>query len=169
MKKLLEALDLPQEVKTGIKSRSAVLGSTLKTLTEDDLIQEGLCLVYSIKKEKPDVPLLYLMKAINNHYSSIQKHEIRYKKTFASLSSHNVEKTLDTKAYKAFQKDVKPRIAANIDATLPCGDVRLNAAMLLKTEGHSLKDIAAYLGKDVKTVRRLLHKHGRHLTKNEKD
>lgn len=161
-KTVLDSLDLPSEVKAGIKSRSAMLGKTLRTMSEEDLIQDGLCLVYGILKDKPTAPILYLMKAINNHYSSLQDKEVSYKKMFTSISDSNVERALETRAYRAFNRVPKEESEPDFDSLLAGGgDGITDAIVILSSEGKSFKDIADTLGMDVKTVRRLLQKHGK--------
>lgn len=159
----LKLLDLPQEVKEGIESRSSMLCATLKTISKEDLIQEGIMLVYEIMAKKPDAPILYLMKALNNHYADIQASEVEYKVSARSLESDNVERELDTIAFREYQKRPRARKREIPRDNLLSGEGRgqVEPIILMKERGHSFKEIAEYLGKDPKTIRRLLKQHGK--------
>lgn len=158
-----KGLDLPEEVTEGIESRSSMLSATLKTISKEDLIQEGLLLVYKILDKKPEVPLPYLMKAINNKYCAIQKQEIKYKTSTKSLFTDNVEKELDTIVLRQHQKRPKIRRPVSPTDAMLGGEARgyVEPIVILQEHGMSFKDIAQYLGKDLKTVRRLLKRHGK--------
>lgn len=176
MTNYLNEVDLPSEIKDGIKSRSSMLSATLQTIDEEDLIQEGLLLVYQILAEKPDAPIPYIMKAINNHYADLQNEEIERKtgvcknnknlgfSGFVSLSSDNVQRKLDDKTYKTFQKQQKKTISSskNLDHLL-AGEGRgvIDPIIILIDQGYSYKEIAALLGKDPKTIRKILKQYGK--------
>lgn len=167
---ILDKVDLPTEVKEGIASRSSMLGATLKTVPEEDLIQEGLLLVYSVMKRKPDASVSYIMKAINNRYATIQKKEILRKKlNFKSLESDNAEKDLDNMSYRIFQKKLKSGEVEKkaSDVLLNNNNAQLEAIYTLKESGMTWKEIASYMGQDSKTIRRLLRKYGKKETSKD--
>lgn len=168
---MLAHIDLPQEIKDGIKSRASMLSSTIKTLDKDDLIQEGLLLVYNMLAENPKAPLLYIMKAINYHFATIQKQTINYNKSHTSFYSEDTERELDAKAFRDSLKRPKTKKPSK-QLTYPIlsgvGKGQVEPIVILHNDGVKFKDIAAYLGKDPKTVRKILRQYGREIYSEEK-
>lgn len=161
-KSYLKRINLPQEVKDGIVSRSSMLRGTIHTLSEEDLVQEGLLLVYSILKRKPDAPIPYLMKAINNRYSTIQDREV-LRKTNTISYSDDPSIYLDKETYRDFQKKMKSGDTRSPSDTYVTNNTHgiVTAILTLKEEGHSFKDIAKWLRADVKTIRKMLRDYGK--------
>lgn len=161
---LLKVITLPEEIKEGIESRSSMLSATLRTITKEDLIQEGLVLVYGILAKKPKAPIPYIMKAVNNRYSSIQRKEIRNKVSNVSLYSEDVVRELDTKIFRQSQRQsvrAKKTSIRSENLLSGVGRGQIEPIVILRDGGMSFKTIAEYLGKDPKTVRRLLKRHGK--------
>jgi hypothetical protein len=160
-KEYLNKIDLPAEVKEGIRSRSSMLSATLRTIPEEDLIQEGLEVVYRIMKGKPDVSIPYLMKAINYHYADIQHKEINRKVIrLQNFTTDTTEKELDKLSYRIFQKGKKKEESKSDYVLQGSNDGLFKSVVALKEKGVTFKQIAEYSGKNVKTIRRILRKYG---------
>jgi DNA-directed RNA polymerase specialized sigma24 family protein len=162
----LNKIDLPKEIKDGIRSRASMLESTLKTISQEDLIQEGLLLVYSILANKPDATLPYLMEAVNHHFTDIQDYEIDKNNFSSPLYSEDIERELDKIAYQHSQRRPKTKKASKrILEPFLSGIARgqVEPIVIMHNEGITFKDIAAYLGKNQKTIRRILKQYGKEI------
>lgn len=80
---------ITQEQLKSISSRATVLSRRYYFLEKEDLMQEGYILLLDL--EKKDLTNLQRHKAINNHFSNLERNAIRQQKVEQNSSSFPVE------------------------------------------------------------------------------
>jgi DNA-directed RNA polymerase specialized sigma24 family protein len=80
---------IPKEYLESVSSRADVLSRRYYFLEKDDLMQEGYILLMDL--EKKDLTPLQKHKAINNHFSNLERHAQNQQKTEKNSSSFPIE------------------------------------------------------------------------------
>lgn len=148
MNKYLTQINLPCIIKECIHSRARWMAKRYGRLNEDDLIQEGLTLTLGLLKEYPETNNLYIMKAINNHFSDIQREEISNIEKLSSIESETTTNRLDKKAIIDYKDRVAQGVSVDtrLDELLATSGPFTKTAILAAREGLELKDTAEQLG-----------------------
>jgi hypothetical protein len=125
-----------------ICSRSRWLSKQFPQLQYDDLTQEGILQVLELLSKTPEVSTEYILKAINNIYSTIMSDTIAYRKHFVQMD--DIDKLEGTVA--APQEDIDFQVDVSSGGQATGSKVESLILSLLKEKGATPKEVMQYMG-----------------------
>jgi len=133
---------LPKQIMDNICSRSRWLSKQFPQLQYDDLTQEGILQVLELLSKTPEVSTEYILKAINNIYSTIMSDTIAYRKHFVQMD--DIDKLEGTVA--APQEDIDFQVDVSSGGQATGSKVESLILSLLKEKGATPKEVMQYMG-----------------------
>lgn len=132
---------ITKEQLESVASRATVLSRRYYFLEKEDLMQEGYILLLDL--EKKDLTNLQRHKAINNHFSNLERNAIRQQKVEQNSSSFSVEPDTDCSA-----ESILENLARNEVTKILLDKLTKQEIVVLEwlSRGWNLDQIATMLG-----------------------
>jgi len=138
---------LPKEVLDGIASRSKWLSKQFPQLQYDDLVHDGIVEILTLLTKTPEASSAYIMKAVNNIYSSIMEDAIIERDRFVQVS--DMDELADTTPAPQEEIDFQVAVGSGDSSTR---DKREMLIIAMLKEGKTLREVVEITGMSRSTV-----------------